>query len=90
MLDVDQSQFIGGMQMQTIGQVKLLGEMQSNYWGDISPPFPRVKHPCPQSLGLCYNLLIRVSWTISQRTGTKGMGPVAVGGAPSAQKFCIF
>ena len=30
-----QSQIIGGMQMQTI--LKLLGGIQSNYWGNISP-----------------------------------------------------
>ena len=39
-----QSQIIGGMQMQTI--LKLLGEIQSNYWGDIYPHPPlRVSTP---------------------------------------------
>ena len=33
-----QSHIIGGMQMQTI--LKLLGGIQSNYWGNISPPPP--------------------------------------------------
>ena len=37
--NAQQSQIIGGMQMQTI--LKLLGEIQSNYWGDIYP------HPLP-------------------------------------------
>ena len=34
--DADQSQIIGGMQMQTI--LKLLGGIQSNYWGGYIPP----------------------------------------------------
>ena len=33
--DAHQSQIIGGVQMYTI--LKLLGGIQSNYWGDISP-----------------------------------------------------
>ena len=33
-----QSQIIGGMQMQTI--LKLLGEIQSNYWGGYISPSP--------------------------------------------------
>ena len=42
--DADHNQIIGGMQMWTI--LKLLGGIQSNYWGDISPiPPPRVLAP---------------------------------------------
>ena len=34
-----------GMQMKTI--LKLLGGIQSNYWGDISPYPPGFRHPWP-------------------------------------------
>ena len=41
--DAHRSQIFGGMQMKTI--LKLLGRIQSSYWGDISPHPLRVLAP---------------------------------------------
>ena len=43
--DAHQSQIIGGMQMKTI--LKLLGGMQSIYWGIYPPHPPLVLAPLP-------------------------------------------
>ena len=46
--DAHQSQIIGEDADVHHTVLKLLGEIQPNYWGDISPPPPGFRHPCWQ------------------------------------------